>query len=219
MNEMLMVEEFQRTLDEKSDGKLDHRFVLAVHDQDGAVESQQKTATLCRITDRAVLWNLAHDKSKAKDSSLFDKTHDGYETIVNTCSDDKFWRNTLLDLSTHPPEFRLDNSLARIEGVSAFKGTCVGFGSTVSAATGACMHCGDQTGHAITDPTAFDTKEEWKEEADAMIVGLMTNPTIDRVAAIEQVANMLKRGANETRVRFEELSKLLKDEGVETGPF
>lgn len=192
---------WEETLDEVSGGTLDFRTILAVHQQG------PETAMIAQPTTRSCVWNIAHDADVASDASLFDKTERGYRAIVESQENGMPWR-----LDTVPTEPSLTHAksyteLCTVEGIPALRGSCKGIGTTMSVAVGRCIFCGDRTGHAVQDVTAFDSKRPWTEEDDAeLLTALATRQ--DVVAAVEAVCVAQKRGANETWARLKSMTTL-----------
>jgi hypothetical protein len=220
-DEARAVEALQEALDAASGGRLDHRIVLAVH-HDAAAQAAlgvAGTRPIRRINERAVVWRLAHDPAVAASASLFDKTHAGYERIVSECGTDDGWRGTQAAAAQKPFTAALprQSHLSRVEGVPAFRGTCTGFGSTLSATVGGvCLSCGSVDGHAQPDRAAFDTGRPWSDDENALVVqaavAVMSGAGMDGVAAVEHVANQCNRGANETLLRFNETRRMMQDD-------
>jgi hypothetical protein len=221
LDELKYVPMLQRVLDEQSRGRLDHRIVMVMHNQ-GEV-----TAPVGMINERAVLWNLALAHSGQPGVSLFDKTHDGYQQIIETVERDLFWApeaaSALPAMDTPAAVAKLSRSikpyteLCRVEGVPALRGSCTGVDTTTGEALGSCMACGCTDGHPVTDPAAFDLGQPWTEAEDADIWTLLLQSKqndpmrpFDAVAAVELVAGKHQRGANETLNRFAELAKATK---------
>ena len=262
--EIKLVSAFQNALDKKNPN-LDHRFVLAVHDHpEHRGESKadaKKTELLGSINERATLWRLGleplrpvFDKSKAVSApSLFDRTCSGYEHIVKYSAQDSNWTPpgklppVFPFLTSTPPGttsvFQHSEHLCKVEGVSAFRGTCTGIGSTLSAAMGGnrCLFCSSTDGHALQDPTLFDKKKAQKnsqqvvneaEESDDLASQQSSSPSSmfsdeekeevmmasllqqDTVAAVEHVANKLGLGSNEVYCEMLDIRRHLMETGV-----
>jgi hypothetical protein len=196
-DELRTIGAFQAAVDEITNGKLDHRLVLALHNQGPTTEYLGTAGD----HDRCVVWNLAFDATKPASASLFDRTHDGYEHIVQTCGDDATFR-TLVRRPVAKTTFSPQGHLARVEGVAAFRGTCVGFGSTVTASSGVCMACGSADGHRLMDPSAFDSGKTWTEDEDAQLLATFAQHDLDLVGLVEHLAQQFHRSANEVHRRL-----------------
>lgn len=204
--ELSLVPAFQRALQERNP-TLDHRLVLVVHDQ--GVPTQRLTS----INERAMVWTVAFDESGG--TSLFDKTEAGYRSVLEHACVEGNWLSSAQDkaapVAPQPFRFQRRSHLSCVEGVPAFRGTCQGVGSTACAATGVCNYCGSTDGHALRDRGRFDSGRPWSEEEDAQVQwmsALVGAGSVDRVAAVEQLAGELSRGANETQLR---LASAMKD--------
>jgi hypothetical protein len=221
LDEVKYIPMFQRVLDEQSNGRLCHRFVLAMHNQG------EKTLPVGRINDRAVLWNLALTRAREPGVSLFDKSHDGCRLIMDTVEADDFWSPASLaalpPLDSAAAVAQLSRSmtpyteLCRVEGVPALRGSCAGIDTTTGEALGSCLACGATDGHALLDPAASDVGQPWTEaeEADLLMMLMQRKANdpmrpFDTVAAVEYVAGKHHRGANETLKRLLELAELQK---------
>lgn len=198
--EISLIPMFQAAISERNP-TLDHRIVVCVHDQG------ELTQQLTPINDRAMVWSIGFDKAAvAQNKSLFDKTENGYAKIVGHAGDHQNWPpKPEPPWDTHPFVFVPRGHLSCVEGIPAFRGTCKGIGSTFTAVSGVCPHCGSASGHALTDPTAFDKKRPWSHEEDAQLLwlgSLACAGQMDRVAVVEQFASTFSRGANETLQRM-----------------
>ena len=202
-------------LDASSKRQLDSRIVIAVHGSFPATRPRQTIhcpAGRCR----GVVWELAYDiTTTSPTASLFDRTQRGYETIV-AGSEDAEWSRTVAIATERMrandlPPLPQSEHLSKIEGVPTFRGTCTGFGSTLSAALGGnCFACGDHTGHAMQDPKSFDSPSPWSSEDDDVVIqlaagSLASGSPMDLVALVEAVANARGRGAHETLQRVHQL--------------
>ena len=222
-------------------GALDHRVVLCVHGsfketepvcrvndravvwrlayEEGGEEGQGTTETKgSSVLNATHTAGGAHNATRQRKQprSLFDRTQSGYAKVVQACETN--WDGVLAAAEAfeakqqqqHAPWPRSDH-LAKVSGVPAFRGTCVGFGSTVTESLGGlCPHCGDATGHAMENPQQFDSAEPWGEADDAAIFERLISSSalghgIDIVALVESVANERKRGAHETLRRCQAL--------------
>ena len=214
-------------------GRVDNRLVLVLHQQptdQGAVEVLQHSAHLGvhPDDDRVSVWSLPHAPGGG---SLFDRCHDGYKEIIERTSDPTFWNpragNTTSRkrlLSTANVKWTTYKEISHVEGIPAFRGSCVGFGSTLSSgdsSSSVCAYCGSRDGHALQDPTLFDSGKEWSDEDSTTMATILFQQghvggggggETDIVAAVEAVASSLGRSANECLPRVEEFLKLFADQ-------
>lgn len=146
-----------------------------------AQQQQQQQQRVFEGRDRAILLQSLNNKKKVDDDAL------------------------LLSLSSP------SRLLSHVEGIPTFRGTCSGFGSTESHALGGvCISCGDNTGHALNSPTLFDSGRPWTPDEEGEIADLVVQHQLEGAAAdvvqkVEEGANKLNRGANETLLKMKEL--------------
>jgi hypothetical protein len=199
---------FMKSLDAVTGGRLDYRVVLALHDQGPATEHLGAAGD----AERCVVWNLAF-KPDSEGQSLFDRAHDGYERILAECGDDARFAELVRRGRGGTPR-RADGApwaprdhLAKVEGVPAFRGTCSGFGSTVSEAMGGvCMHCGDATGHGVGDVLDEALCKPWSIDDDGdLVTGIAVGGGKDVVAAVEALSQQLDRPAVDVANRMHAL--------------
>ncbi|KAG5472376.1 hypothetical protein LSCM1_03775 [Leishmania martiniquensis] len=231
VEELEMLPRFHQAVRERTRGRLPFRTVLVVHDQ------ADTTQPLCAMPQESkehqspcIVWNLKRQRptrpscpavdamgetsAAAEVPSLFDECHDGYQAILTTMSKNAKWRSLDASLpayeeyvSSRGAPFTPYTELSRVDGVPAVRGTCTGFGSTLSAALGRCVHCGCTDGHAVS-AAQYDKHKGWQEED---LTELLLNYALhhcDEVAAVEATALRQKRGAHET---WQKLRSLLSD--------
>ena len=195
----------------------DMKLVLVLHQQPTqvAVEVLGHSAHLGLHPDdaRISVWSLPHGKG----NSLFDRCHDGYREIIERTSDPHFWeaaetRGEAGRLRTSGVLWSTYKEISHVEGVPALRGSCVGFGTTLTVPPVAgndfpCPYCGSRDGHAVVDVGRFDTNRgAWSDEelsmASDFVVGQLVEAhgelsEVDIVAAVEGAATRTGRSANE----------------------
>ena len=220
-DEIAMLSLFAETLRDKNP-VLDYRVVMVIHDDPAAppetdVEEVEETQQVCMLNDNAMLWQLRLQGEPTE--SLFDRCHDGYKQIIEYAQEDAHWGPQLLERYPRPEllRFKRQKHLSRVEGLTAFKGTCVGFGSTLnSAAKGACIYCGNDDGHAFTEAelVRWNSGRPWTgtaEDGEAELWALVRSGVVpaevvqgvDFVAAVEHMANTTNRSAYEVLQRIQ----------------
>ncbi|KPI90370.1 hypothetical protein ABL78_0446 [Leptomonas seymouri] len=213
-----MLPQFHNAVRDRTEGQLLFRTVLVVHDQ------AEMTQPLCCFPREAsahqspcIVWNVKRQAASfaptAADNepSLLDQCHDGYQTVLTTMCKEQKWRSLDATLPSYEAymksrgkPFEPYTELSRVAGVPAVRGTCTGFGSTLSAALGRCVHCGCSDGHAVA-ADRFDTKQKWKDgDVDDLLMNYALH-RCDEVAAVEATALKQKRGAHETWLKLKEM--------------
>jgi hypothetical protein len=227
LDEIRVAPRLLSTLDKGGSGgtsRADNHLVLVLHQQPtgAAVEVLPHSAHLGMYPDdnRISVWSLPHAPGGG---SLFDRCHDGYQEIINRTSDPAFWdpspargRRTLSTSGTKWVTYR---EISHVEGVPAFRGSCMGFGSTLGGGGASCAYCGSTDGHALSDATHFDSGRDWLDEDSTTMatvlfqqVGVGGGQDVDIVAAVEAVASSLNRSANECLPHVKEFLQLFATE-------
>ncbi|ORC90912.1 uncharacterized protein TM35_000073360 [Trypanosoma theileri] len=191
-------------LHKKSEGKLNFRTVMVIHNQGPITEPMAAYNEKDAAGSPCVVWNLAFDKQLPDTASLFDKCHDGYKHIIQEMNREESWKH-ISTSSLSPAALKPYTNLSLVEGVPALRGSCTGFGTTYAAVLGRCMRCGSTNGHEVVRD-AFDSKRAWSEEEDAELLSKFLSANGDEIAAVEAAAIELKRGANEVFLRLKLLT-------------
>lgn len=234
-DEVEMLPRLHDVLRTRTQGTMPFRTVMVVHDQAPATQPLFiLNPASAQQSSPCVVWNLKRQRLKKLDEedekcekgtdtthsmpSLFDECHDGYQTIITSMAKELKWnslQSTLPSWESYQhsqraaglPVFRPYTELSRVNGISAVRGSCRGFGSTYSAALGKCVYCGSTDGHAI-NPTQFDTGRAWTDDDVSDLLMHYAMHHCDAVAAVEATALHQQRGANET---FKKLQEVLSD--------
>lgn len=102
-------------------------------------------------------------------------------------------------------QWRSHNNIALIDGIASVGGTCVGIGST-RCQLGTCAFCGSTNLHKAGRP--FRTNRPFTDEEDELLLvhlyKILTGG--DKVAAVEQLAHEMDRGAFEVICRIQFLT-------------
>lgn len=208
--ELNLLPQWEEALRQRSP-KLDYRVVVVVHDQ-GLPETMQ----LEPIGDRVSVWALEYTPGLSAEASLFDKANSGYEKIVYASAVDENWPPRRDPRAPSQMTWRHHTNIALIDGVASVGGTCTGFGSTHNE-NGLCPYCGNTDYHKAGRPwhsgRAFTLEED--EIILLQLYRIMTGG--DRVEAVEEVANQMRRGAFEVicRIQFLTQSSTKITEGLE----
>lgn len=201
-DEVELIPQWHAAVRAKSEGRLDFRTVMVLHDQGPSTEIVATFAAEDASGSPCVVWNLALDHQLPPEASLFDKCHDGYAQIIHEMNRDEAWRLRTSPLRLKAPKPYTNLSL--VAGVPALRGSCTGFGTTHAAMLGRCLRCGSTSGHEVVRD-AFDTKRPWDKAEDVTLLTKLVS-TNDEVAAVEAAAVELKRGANEVLIRLRQLT-------------
>eukprot|EP00760_Papus_ankaliazontas_P017497 PhM_4_TR17292/c0_g1_i1/m.74527 len=212
LEELELVPAWEAALRERNPS-LDYRTVVVVHDQGLGTTTQ-----LTPLSDRTSLWALEYDTAKlGEEHSLFDRSNEGYEKIVFTSLSDDSWPPRKDDEAPDAVAWRSHNNIALIDGIASVGGTCTGVGST-RCNDMKCVWCGNADYHKAGRPwhsgRAFTTEED--ELILLHLYRIMSGDT-DRVEAVEEIANQMRRGAFEVicRIQFLTNSSTKITEGLE----
>ena len=182
--------------------QLDFRIALCVHDQGFA----EPCVRLNNLSPRTQVYCIGYTEDESH--TLFDRSQSGYAEIVARVLNDDSWRSTDGDVAVDPKLFgwRRHNNIALIDGVASVGGTCVGFGSKKCSDSGVCPFCGKGDWHKAGKP--FRSNRPFTDEEDeVLLVHLYRILTgADKVAAVEQVAHEMNRGAFEVICRLQFLT-------------
>ncbi len=100
--------------------------------------------------------------------------------------------------------WRLHRNIALIDGVASVGGTCTGIGSSQCAADGTCHFCGKLAWHLAGTP--FRSDRPFTDEEDSVLLvhlySILAHGA-DKVAAVEQLAHEMHRGAYEVICRLQ----------------
>lgn len=224
IEELALIEDLEVAIRQRNN-RLDYRIAVAVHDQ-GLAE----TSALRPINNRVSLWCVEYTEGPEK--TLFDRSQQGYSTVVTHCLDEGNWPLTAdvpiprfanfraKELGIEAPDsidwqsfpWRSHDNIALIDGVASVGGTCTGVGSTnmvkVNRGCGmACRRCGNDQMHLAGRPKR--TERPFTDDEDEVLIVHMYKILSggDKVEAIEQLANELGRGAFEVICRLEYLTQ------------
>lgn len=205
------------------------RFVLALHDvklPDRSSSAAAAAAPLASPSPDVQIWGLPFDdrvvKAQGSDAPLLARTHDGYETIMSQCATDEGWDEALRRMPSGAGDGRFKRlqsvpgagqELCCVAGVPAFLSTCVGFGSTIGEAIGACPGCGVSSwpphvvllpqkpsgglARRVTAGTGNDLLP-WTDDENDKLITTFATAQMDIVAAVEAHANGHHRTAATT---------------------
>nr|CCC92782.1 conserved hypothetical protein [Trypanosoma congolense IL3000] len=209
---------------------LDFRIVMIAHDQGLAARSVE----LKPLSHRTSLWVVSYTKDES--FTLFDRVQDAYKDIVLHSIDEENWpldpakiptpvglahgeadyhqcallkgdgkTVSFASLTADAFPWRCHENLSLIDGVASVGGTCVGIGST-KCVGGSCAFCGSTDYHKAG--RSFCSGKPFTSDEDELILvhlyRILTGG--DKVEAVEDLANQMKRGAFEVICRIQYLT-------------
>lgn len=219
--ELSRIGELERSISDRNPN-LDFRIVVSVHDQ-----NIKETTRLQPLSERVSLWALEYTEDESK--TLFDRSQQGYATIVAHSLDEEHWKPAAA--ATHVPlckttgqalpncldtfHWRSHSNIALIDGIASVGATCDGIGSSEALPfvnsqgiiTGfKCAKCGNEDMHRAGRP--FQTERPFTAEEDELVLvhlyRILTGG--DKVEAVEQLAHEMGRGAFEVICRIQHLT-------------